>query len=140
MEYYLSENPRSNRVATAPHSPGQYLRCIDAREYDGGQKGDPYEHQVGEVKVFLVLVGLLQREASEAEDHQGAQTDHLGGSHATKVTLLTLLTMHVQFGAIEIIGAGAGAMAIAQASNTAAAQGARLHRRGGRVSARRERE
>lgn len=90
--------------------------------------------------MFLVLVGLLQREASEAQDHQGAQTDHLSGSHATKIALLALLTMHVQFGAIEIIGAGAGAMAIAQASNTAATQGTRFHRRAGRVSARRKRE
>lgn len=113
------------------YSPRQYLRGINAWKYDGGQEGNPNEHQVGEVKMFLVLVGLLQREASEAQDHQGAHADNLCGSHAAEIALLALLTMHVHLGTIQIIGPGAGAVAIAQGGNTAATQCARLHGRTG---------
>lgn len=123
-----------------PYSPRQYLRGINAGEYDGGQEGNPNEHQVGEVKMFLVLVGLLQREASEAQDHQGAHADNLCGSHAAEIALLALLTMHVHLGTIQIIGPGAGAVAIAQGGNTAATQCARLHGRTGKVSVEKERE
>lgn len=123
-----------------PYSPRQYLRGINAWEYDGGQEGNPNEHQVGEVKMFLVLVGLLQREASEAQDHQGAHADNLCGSHAAEIALLALLTMHVHLGTIQIIGPGAGAVAIAQGGNTAATQCAWLHGRTGKVSVEKERE
>lgn len=109
-------------------SPGQYLRGVDAGKDDRGQKGHPHEHQVGEVEMLGILVGLLQREPGEAQYHQWAHAHHLGGGHAAKVALLPLLAMHVQFGAVQVVGSGGVAASIAQSCHTPAAQVARLHR------------
>jgi len=78
--------------------------------------------------VLRVLVGLLQREPGEAQDHQGAHADHLGGGHAAKVALLPLFPVNVQLGAVQVVGAGGAAASVAQPGHAASAQLPRLHR------------